>query len=162
MGTNGAPLPELVLVEDDPNDEMLSLRRISQSGIPCRVTVPRDGADPIAHLLEANDPPPSLIVLDYKLPSFTGYELLVRLRAGCRVPINHDSDIPATRRMIVDHAQHADAGTYWRGLGMGGSDTSVQRGCVLRSRRQPQRIRACRCHPRLDTQGLYRDLAAEA
>jgi two-component system response regulator len=73
-------LPELVLVEDNADDEMMSLRGIANSGIPCHVTVRRDGAEAMEHLLNAHNPPPSLIVLDYKLPMLTGGEVLARLR----------------------------------------------------------------------------------
>lgn len=77
-----ANIRELVLVEDSEDDEMMSLRGISTSGIPCRVTVRRDGADAIEHLLGSTDPPPSLVLLDYKLPKFNGLEVLTRLRGN--------------------------------------------------------------------------------
>jgi len=60
----------------------MSLRGISNSGIPCRVTVRRDGAEALEHLLAAHDPLPTLILLDYNLPKLNGLEVLTRLRGN--------------------------------------------------------------------------------
>jgi two-component system response regulator len=79
-----ATLTELVLVEDSPDDEMLSLKGIANAGIPCRVTVRRDGQEALEHLLGEFEPPPTLILLDYNLPKFNGLEILTRLRANER------------------------------------------------------------------------------
>jgi|SRR5579862_1524405 len=81
---NTAPLPELVLVEDNLDDEVMSLMGITRSGIPCRVTVRRDGVDALDHLLGAHEPPPALIVLDFQLPKLNGLEVLTRLRSNDR------------------------------------------------------------------------------
>lgn len=83
-------LPELVLVEDSYDDEIMSLRGITESGIPCRVTVRRDGDEALAHLLGNQSPLPALIVLDYKLPKHDGLEILTLLRRN-----------PATRYIPV-------------------------------------------------------------
>ena len=76
-------LPELVLVEDSPDDELLSLRAIARCGVMCKVTVRRDGAEALEHLLGAGCPP-ALIVLDYQLPRYSGREILEKLRASER------------------------------------------------------------------------------
>jgi two-component system, response regulator len=75
-------LPELVLVEDSKDDEELSLRGIARSGLQCHVTVRRDGQEAIEYLLGRLDPPPSVVVLDYKLPKLTGRDVLERLRGN--------------------------------------------------------------------------------
>ena len=75
-------IPELVLVEDNLDDEMLSLRAIQRSGTPCHVTVKRDGAEALEHLLDDLSPVPDLIVLDFQLPNYTGLEVLQRLRGN--------------------------------------------------------------------------------
>ncbi|HVL39210.1 MAG TPA: response regulator [Fimbriimonadaceae bacterium] len=71
---------ELVLVEDNETDEILSLRGIAKSGVECSVTVRRDGFEALDYLLDERLPPPKLIVLDYRLPKMTGLEILTALR----------------------------------------------------------------------------------
>lgn len=83
-------LPEIVLVEDSMEDELMSLRGISKSGIPCNVTVRRDGEEALDHLLSAHNYLPRLILLDLHVPKVSGLEILTRLRAQNRtrlVPI---------------------------------------------------------------------------
>jgi two-component system response regulator len=86
VNENKGYLPEVVLVEDNSDDEKLSMRAISQSGIDCHVTVLRDGAEALAYLL-GNVPEPSLIILDYKLPKYNGLEILTRLRLNERTRV---------------------------------------------------------------------------
>src|SRR5579859_6317327 len=77
-------VPELLLVEDNRDEELMSLRAIAKSSVPCVVTVRRDGAEALDHLLGAQGGAPALIVLDYDLPKFNGREILQRLRANDR------------------------------------------------------------------------------
>jgi two-component system response regulator len=70
----------LVLVEDNQDDEVLSLKAISASGVSCNVEVIRDGGDALQILLSPEGPTPSLIVLDFHLPCRNGLEILRELR----------------------------------------------------------------------------------
>jgi two-component system response regulator len=74
-------LPEVLLVEDTFDDELMSLRGIRGSGAPCHVTVRRDGLEAIEYLLAPPAPLPSLVVLDYRLPKRSGLEVLNSLRS---------------------------------------------------------------------------------
>lgn len=78
----GPLLPHLLLVEDSPDDEVMSLRGIANAGIACDVTVRRDGEGAIDLLLGPIDPAPTLIVLDYSLPRLSGLDVLTRLRSN--------------------------------------------------------------------------------
>jgi CheY-like chemotaxis protein len=99
MGTmNTAVWDEVVLVEDCESDEMMSLRGISKSGINCRVTVQRDGAEALEHLLNESLPAPRLIVLDYKLPRLTGLEILVQLRQSSKTELTPVVILSGTNR----------------------------------------------------------------
>ena len=75
-----ATRPTLLLVEDSADDEALSLRAISQCGIPCDVEVVRHGVDALHMLLTPNGPRIDLVVLDFHLPGFNGLEILKFLR----------------------------------------------------------------------------------
>jgi CheY-like chemotaxis protein len=70
----------LLIVEDSPDDEYLSLRAISACGVPCEVQVVRHGADALSLLLAEDGPTPSLVVLDFHLPGYSGLEILRELR----------------------------------------------------------------------------------
>jgi len=72
----------LLLVEDNYDDEELSLRAISKCGIPCEVKVARNGHDAINLAFAADGLTPDLIVLDFHLPGYNGLEILRRIRAN--------------------------------------------------------------------------------
>lgn len=84
----------ILLVEDNPDDEELTLRALSRNKIADQVVVVRDGQDAI-DWLEATGPyldrdpsdVPALILLDLKLPKIDGLAVLRRLRANPRTAI---------------------------------------------------------------------------
>jgi two-component system response regulator len=78
----------ILLVEDNPDDEALTLRAFNKSNIMNEVIVARDGVEALDLLLNpasanpAYKPtPPAVILLDLKLPRIDGLEVLRRLRA---------------------------------------------------------------------------------
>lgn len=81
----------ILLVEDNRDDEELTLLAFEQSGIVNEVVVVRDGAEALDYLFgtgthanrDLNDMP-SVILLDLKLPKIDGLEVLRRLRADAR------------------------------------------------------------------------------
>ena len=80
-----------MLVEDDPDDEALTLRALMHESIRSQVVIARDGAEALAHLLGDQAPEshamrhlPALILLNLKLPKVSGQEVLCRLRADDR------------------------------------------------------------------------------
>ncbi len=84
--------PEILLVEDDPNDIAVALRAFRRHSLEDRVRVLRDGAELVDYMAEAgpNAAPPRLILLDLKMPRLDGRGALRELRdteAGRRVPI---------------------------------------------------------------------------
>lgn len=77
----------IVLVEDNPDDEMLTLRALKRNGIANPVVVLRDGAEALDFLLAPDAPSPQLVLLDLKLPRIDGLEVLERLRAESRTAL---------------------------------------------------------------------------
>jgi len=81
----------ILLVEDNPDDEVLTLRALQKSNIMNEVMVARDGAEALDYLFatgaysgrDANELP-ELVLLDLKLPKVDGLEVLQRLRADER------------------------------------------------------------------------------
>lgn len=76
-------LKTILLVEDNPDDEMLTMRALRQSDIPNVITVARDGAEAVEYLSQAaaTSKLPNLVLLDLKLPKLSGLEVLQRLRS---------------------------------------------------------------------------------
>jgi two-component system response regulator len=85
------PDKEILLVEDNPDDEMLTLRALRKSNIANGVVVARDGVEALdylfgtgAHAGRDMSIMPAVVLLDLKLPKLDGLEVLRRLRADAR------------------------------------------------------------------------------
>lgn len=81
----------ILLVDDNPDDRLLTRRALRKSGIGHKVVVARDGAEALDYLLGSDgnaeqgiDGVPQLVLLDVKLPKVDGLEVLRRLRADER------------------------------------------------------------------------------
>lgn len=79
----------ILLVEDNPDDELLMLRALKKSHITNKVVVAHDGVEALDYLFgtepsQSRDTAvmPEIIVLDLKLPKVDGLEVLRRLRAN--------------------------------------------------------------------------------
>jgi two-component system response regulator len=79
----------ILLVEDNPDDEALTLRALKKNNILNEVNVARDGVEALAFLFPegAEATLPGLILLDLKLPKVDGLEVLRRIRADQRTQI---------------------------------------------------------------------------
>ena len=81
----------ILLVEDNADDEVLTLRACKQNNIANEVVVTRDGVEALDYLFATGAHAgrdmsimPALILLDLKLPKVDGLEVLQRLRADDR------------------------------------------------------------------------------
>jgi len=81
----------ILLVEDNPDDELLALRALKKNNVSNEVVVARDGVEALDYLFArgpyaGRDPSaaPRLILLDLKLPKVDGLEVLRRLRSDER------------------------------------------------------------------------------
>jgi two-component system, response regulator len=78
----------ILLVEDNPDDEALTLRALKRANIANTLTVAHDGAEALDQLFgDGGARPPSLILLDLKLPKVDGLEVLRRIRASDRTQL---------------------------------------------------------------------------
>ena len=84
----------ILLVEDNPDDEVLTLHALKKNKIGNKVYVARDGAEALDFLFCQNqyadrDPRdlPQLILLDIKLPKVDGLEVLRRIREDERISL---------------------------------------------------------------------------
>ena len=131
----------ILLVEDNPDDEALTLRALKKNNIMNDVVVARDGAEALDYLFgtgthagrDVSDQP-QIVLLDLKLPKLDGLEVLRRMRADARTRLqpvavlttsNEDRDILSSYelgansyiRKPVDFEQFMEAvrqlGLYW-------------------------------------------------
>jgi two-component system response regulator len=79
----------ILLVEDNPSDEALTLRALKKSGIVNGVTVARDGAEALDYLFRegaytgrGHESEPTIIMLDLNLPKIGGLDVLKSIRAN--------------------------------------------------------------------------------
>lgn len=129
----------ILLVEDNPDDEALTLRALKKNNITNEVIVARDGAEALDYLfgtgMQAGRPlAPEVTLLDLKLPRIDGLEVLRRIREDQRtrlLPVviltssNEERDrlqgynlgANSYVRKPVDFVQFTDAvrqlGLYW-------------------------------------------------
>lgn len=131
----------ILLVEDNPDDEELTLMALQKNNIVNEVVVARDGVEALEFLF--GDGPqsfsqrrvlPAIILLDLKLPRVDGLEVLKRIRSDDRTRIlpvvvltssREESDLLESYslgcnsyvRKPVDFAQFVEAtrqlGLYW-------------------------------------------------
>ncbi len=135
---------KILLVEDNPDDEMLCLRALEKNHIISEVIIAHDGAEALDYLF-AHDPQaghdantlPHLMLLDLKLPKVNGFEVLERVRANPRtklLPIvilttsteeqdlmqSYDLGVNSYIRKPVDFAEFTEVvrqlGLYWLAL----------------------------------------------
>lgn len=126
---------KILLVEDNPDDEVLTLRALKRNNILNKVVVARDGVEALDYLDGCgSDDLPEVVLLDLKLPRIDGLEVLRRIREDRktrRIAVviltssNEDRDIIAGYdlgansyiRKPVDFEQFMEAvrqlGLYW-------------------------------------------------
>ena len=79
----------ILLVEDNPDDEALTLRALAKSHITNPVVVVRDGEEALDYMFKrgafaATAEVPQVVLLDLKLPKVDGLEVLRAVRADPR------------------------------------------------------------------------------
>jgi len=84
----------IMLVEDNPDDEELTLRALRKAKIANQVFVARDGTEALDFLFgtgkHAGREPltmPAVVLLDLKLPKLNGIDVLNRMRADPRTKL---------------------------------------------------------------------------
>ncbi len=83
--------PQILLVEDNPNDIKLTLHALSEENLANAIQVARDGEEALDFLFcrgefasRSFDHPPRLVLLDIKLPKVDGLEVLRAVKGDPR------------------------------------------------------------------------------
>jgi DNA-binding response OmpR family regulator len=128
----------ILLVEDDPDHEVLTIRALRKSNIANEIRVARDGEEALRLLFGTDEDSlhaaPQVILLDLKLPKVDGLEVLRRIRESEKtrmLPVviltssDEESDIVRSYRLgvnsyirkPVNFSEFAEAtrqlGMYW-------------------------------------------------
>lgn len=81
--------PEILLVEDDPQDVELTLRALRSENVKARIQVARDGEEALdylfcrgEHLGRSPGHQPTLVLLDLKLPKINGLQVIEQVKAS--------------------------------------------------------------------------------
>lgn len=84
----------IMVVEDNPDDEELTLRALRQGKVANEIVVTRDGAEALDFMFGTGkyqgrdlSKMPAVILLDLKLPKLSGLDVLQRLRADQRTKL---------------------------------------------------------------------------
>ncbi len=84
----------ILLVEDNPDDEALTLRALKKNNVSNEVVVARDGVEALDYLFAEGSYAgrdetdlPEVVLLDLKLPKLDGLEVLKRIRADERTEL---------------------------------------------------------------------------
>ena len=79
-------LRPILLVEDNPDDERLTIRALRRGRVTNPIQVARDGEEALT-LLFSDNLLPSVILLDLKLPKVDGLDVLKRIRGNERTQL---------------------------------------------------------------------------
>lgn len=84
----------ILLVEDNPDDEELTIRTLEKNNILNEVVVARDGSDALDYLFGSGKYSkrdttimPVIVMLDIKLPKISGLEVLRQIRSDKRTKL---------------------------------------------------------------------------
>lgn len=107
---------DILLVEDDPGDELITREAFADNKIKNTLHVARDGQEGLDFLyrrgVHANAPTPDLILLDLNLPRYDGRELLEAIKSDadlCHIPVVVLTTSAAEEDILRSYKLHANA-----------------------------------------------------
>jgi CheY-like chemotaxis protein len=107
---------EVLLVEDDPGDVLMTQEAFEEHKLRNRLTVVSDGAEALSYLRRegeyANAVVPDLILLDLNLPRRDGREVLAEIKKDgnlCRIPVVVLTTSAADEDILRSYQLHANA-----------------------------------------------------
>lgn len=107
---------DILLVEDDAGDELITREAFEHNKINNNLYVARDGEEGLDFLYRrgeyADAPTPDLILLDLNLPKYDGRQLLEKIKSDadlCHIPIVVLTTSSAEEDILRSYKLHANA-----------------------------------------------------
>ena len=107
---------EVLLVEDDPGDVLMTQEAFEEHKVRNKLTVVSDGEEALAYLRRegkyADAPRPDLVLLDLNLPRIDGREVLAEIKKDgelCRIPVVVLTTSAADTDILRSYQLHANA-----------------------------------------------------
>ncbi|MBF6469029.1 response regulator [Nocardia beijingensis] len=115
MTTPGRPI-DILLVEDDPGDELMTREAFEDNKIGNTLHVARDGEEALEFLYRQgrhpDAPRPDLILLDLNLPKYDGRQVLEKIKADpdlAHIPVVVLTTSAAEEDILRSYRLHANA-----------------------------------------------------
>ena len=107
---------DILLVEDDPGDELITREAFEHNKLKNRLHVAHDGEEGLNYLYRrgefADAPRPDLILLDLNLPKYDGRQLLEKVKSDpdlARIPVVVLTTSSAEEDILRSYKLHANA-----------------------------------------------------
>lgn len=107
---------DILLVEDDPGDELITREAFEHNKLQNRLHVAHDGEEGLDYLYRrgqfADAPRPDLILLDLNLPKYDGRQLLEKIKSDtdlARIPVVVLTTSSAEEDILKSYKLHANA-----------------------------------------------------
>jgi CheY-like chemotaxis protein len=107
---------DILLVEDDPGDELITREAFEHNKLHNRLHVARDGEEGLNYLYQRgayqDAPRPDLILLDLNLPKYDGRHLLEKIKSDpdlSRIPVVVLTTSSAEEDILRSYKLHANA-----------------------------------------------------
>ncbi|WP_405181565.1 response regulator [Nocardia sp. NBC_01377] len=115
MRTLGRPI-DILIVEDDPGDELMTIEALEENRVGNTLHVVRDGQEALDFLYRTGDhadaPRPGLVLLDLNLPKYSGRQILERIKADqdlCDIPVVVLTTSSSEDDIVSSYRSHANA-----------------------------------------------------
>jgi CheY-like chemotaxis protein len=107
---------DILLVEDDPGDELITREAFEHNKLRNRLHVAHDGEEGLNYLYRRGEyqdaPRPDLILLDLNLPKYDGRQLLEKIKSDpdlSRIPVVVLTTSSAEEDILRSYELHANA-----------------------------------------------------
>lgn len=115
MTAESGPI-DVLLVEDDPGDELITREAFEHNKINNTLHVAHDGQEGLDFLYQrgeyADAPRPDLVLLDLNLPKYDGRQLLEQIKSDpdlCHIPVVVLTTSAAEEDILRSYKLHANA-----------------------------------------------------